>query len=88
MDGADFLVFGVSAVALVVALVQLLKALGLDGRWAPLAAIGLGLLFSGGNALAQLLPWFAQAWQVAIMGLVVGLAASGIYSGSKALRGK
>lgn len=88
MDGADFLVFGVSAVALVMALVQMLKGAGLSARWAPLASIGLGLLLSGGNALAQILPWFGQAWQVAIMGLVVGLAASGVYSGTKALRGK
>lgn len=65
------------AVPVVLGLVQVLKGAGLPHRFAPLAslALGVGALLLGG-----------LAWQPAIVqGVIVGLVASGMWSGSKAL---
>jgi Na+/proline symporter len=82
----DFeLVAGVSAVALIISLVQLAKqAQLLPSRWAGLVAVGLGLVFS--------LTWTAYhdapAFRGVITGLALGLSAAGLWStGKSAYRG-
>ncbi len=65
-------------VPIVVGVVQVLKVSGFPSRWAPLASLGLGVvgatLLIGGAFRADILQ-----------GLAVGLSASGLFSGVKAL---
>jgi hypothetical protein len=63
-------------VPLVIGLVSVVKSVGLDSRWAPAAslALGVGLIF--------LVPAATFALTV-LGGLVIGLAASGLYSTAK-----
>lgn len=80
MDPVDLqLVAGVAAVPLIVGLVQLLKGLGLNARWAGLAAIGLGLVASFGYFFFQ----DRAEFKAVVVGLAVGLAAAGLWSTTK-----
>ena len=67
----------IAVVPAIVALVQVAKNMGLDSRYAPLISLVLGvgasfLLSDGTYAI------------LVVQGVVLGLTASGIYSGSKA----
>lgn len=65
-------------VPIVIGIVSAMKELGLPGKFAAIVAIVIGLLGSwliGGTLLAIILG-----------GIVVGLSASGLYSGSVALK--
>jgi Ni/Fe-hydrogenase subunit HybB-like protein len=100
----EFLIFGIPAAALVVILVQVLKAVigrtvtgddglpiwksAIQGPVSILCALGIGLVLAGLNYIAQVIPGFAQIWEVIGMGLIAGLTAAGFYSGQKALRGQ
>jgi hypothetical protein len=80
------LVSGVSLVAVVPALVEILKRQGLPVRYAGLAAIALAtfLLTLAGLALGEPVTIAAVArWLVG--GVVYGLAAAGLYSQRNAL---
>lgn len=63
----------------VLAIVELLKSFGVTGKWAMLAAVvvAVGLFeaahFFGGSG----------AYQAAMQGLLVGLAAAGVYDAAK-----
>ena len=73
--------FGVAGVPLVLALVEVLKrAFDPPPRWTPLLslAVGIGLNLSLGMGLLHLAPGDAL-----LSGVVVGLAASGLYSGAR-----
>lgn len=72
---------GVSAVALIVGLVQVAKRLGLPSRFAPLLSLLLGI------ALVSLGLKGISAASI-FSGLIVGLSASGLWSGTKALSGR
>lgn len=66
-----------SLVPIIIALIQALKIAGLPARFAPIVAVVLGVI-----SCIYLLP---LALPVEILqGVVVGLAASGLYSGAKA----
>lgn len=68
------------AVPVVIGLVEVAKGLGLPPRIAPLASIALG---AGLAALSGL------TWQAALtQGILIGLAASGLWSGVRALGGR
>jgi len=83
---SDFLVFGVPAMVLVTLLVELLKKFNLvQGNWAIVASLGLGVLFSVLNYLIVLVPGFEIWYGVVIGGIMVGLMASGLYDGSSAV---
>lgn len=82
----ELVLFGVPAAVLIIVLVDLAKGYGLDSRWAPLAAIGLGILFAALGQLATQYPGFALWYEIVIVGLVTGLTAAGLYSGQKAVR--
>lgn len=64
----------------ILALVEIVKRLGVPGQFAPLVAVvvgaGLSLLVSGVSI------------ESAAQGLVLGLSASGLWSGTKAVVGK
>ena len=80
----DITWWGIPAVALVVAVVQWLKALGINSRYAGVVAVVLGI--AGGIA--------SQVWsdsplaQSIVTGLIVGLAAAGAWSTGKHLAGE
>ena len=63
------------AIPLVIGLVQVAKTLGMPSKYAPLTAIIAGMV---------LIALTGETWQASIaQGLLVGLAASGLYSGTK-----
>ena len=70
----------VAAIPVALELVQVIKALKLPSRFSPLASLAIGI------GLIALLP--ELSWQATVaQGLIVGLAASGLWSGSKAIAG-
>ena len=70
----------VGAVPVVVGLVQVAKSSGLPSRLAPLASLAVG---------AGLVALTGATWQETIArGAIVGLAASGLWSGGKAIGSK
>ena len=75
-----FELFGVGAVALTMALVEVTKKIGVPKRVSPVIAliIGLALGFIG----------FGFTSQGLIMGLATGTSAVGVYSGTKNVRQK
>ncbi len=81
----DFLVAGVSALGIVVALVAVLRQrLGWRGRRLVVAALIVGQMLSVGSWAAVHFPQYADLWQAIIAGLVLWLMAMGAWSGSKA----
>lgn len=66
-------------IAIIVGLVEVMKQSGLPKKASPLVAIGLGI--AGG--MIYLFPGDPRAG--VFMGLVMGLSASGLYSGSKSI---
>lgn len=82
----ELIVFGIPGVGLIIVLVELAKHYGLATRWAPLVAIGAGVLLAVLGHLAEIYPTLAEWYQVVVIGLVAGLTAAGLYSGQKALR--
>ena len=65
----------VAIVPIVLGLVQVAKSVGLPSQYAPILSIifGIGMVLLAG-----------AVWQVAIaQGIIIGLASSGLFSGSK-----
>lgn len=65
------------AIPVVLGVVSVFKAVGMDAKWAPVVSLVLGLalsFFAGGATMID----------VILGGLVVGLSASGLYSSTKA----
>jgi len=79
------LVAGVGAVPLIVGLVEVFKGQGLPSKRAPLAALILGLAF---GLLAASVEHSVTLLQGSVYGIIAGLAASGAYSGGKAVMAK
>lgn len=76
----EFAVFGIPAAVLIVAIVQLLKSqLNIEGKWAILAAVVIGIVLSVANYAAKVVPGFAAWYEVVVAGLMAGLVACGIY---------
>lgn len=63
-------------VPVVLGVVQVFKVSGLDSRWAPLVSLALGVL--GTYAISGF-----NSFDI-IQGLIAGLSASGLWSGTKA----
>lgn len=84
MEGTGELIwFGVAAVPVIIALVELVKrSFHLDSRWAALAAVIFGLL--GGAAVHLAHETDHTLAQALFGGLLAGLSAAGLYSGVKA----
>jgi len=70
-------VYGVALVPVIIGLVQLLKKSGLSKKYLPASAIILGLLFS----FFYLAP--DEPKKAFLLGIVLGLSAMGLYSGTK-----
>lgn len=82
------LVSAVPAAMVIMILTQVVKRLGVAAKFAPLTAIILGILYTMLAYIVRLYPGLTGAWQALGAGLTLGLTASGLYSGSKALVGR
>ena len=71
---------GTILLPVIIGLVAVAKEGGFPSRFAPLLAVALGLFFA----------WLAQGWSfnTVIVGIILGLASSGLWSSAKALVGK
>lgn len=83
----ELALFGVPAALVIVALVELLKGQGLPTRYAAPVALGLGVSFGVIAKIASTNPEFAGWAEAVLVGVLAGLSASGLYSGSRAVRG-
>ena len=70
-------VYDVALIPLIVAVVQMLKVVGLPVKFAALAAVGLGILLG----VVYIAP--QDILQGLLVGASVGLSASGLYSSTK-----
>ncbi len=73
------MVGGASAIAIVLGLVQVAKRLGLKEKYCPLLSTLLGLLISLGYHFYSYKTWY----EAVIFGLIIGLSAVGLYSGTR-----
>lgn len=79
---------GVGGVPVVVALVQLAKPFVSDERFWPVLAVALGVVW---NVIATVALGGSAPGEIAragVLGVVVGLAAGGLYSGGRTLAGR
>lgn len=65
-------------IPLIIGMVEIIKRAGLPVRFAPIVAVAIGLFFG--------IFYLDTLKEGIIVGLMVGLSASGLYSGSKNLR--
>lgn len=79
---------GLGGVPVVIALVQAVKPFVGDDRWWPLLAVGFGVAWNVGAALALGARDGGVLGQAALIGVVIGLAAAGLYSGSRTMMGR
>lgn len=83
------LVAGITAVPLIVGMVELIKRafprFNAD-RWGALTAAAVGIVLSCAYQVPSLDAPFAVWRDAVVVGIVLGLAASGLYSGVKAAR--
>lgn len=74
----DFSPLAIAAIPVALGLVQVIKQLGIPSKYAPATSIGIGII------LMVLVP--SLTWQATIVqGIIVGLSASGLWSGSKSV---
>ena len=64
-----------ASVPAILALVNLLKSIGLAGKWSAAAAVALAVVLN----LAAYLLADSGAWQAISSGILLGLAAAGLY---------
>jgi len=73
----DIEVYGVFIVPLIIGLVEAAKRVGFPDKWSPLLSVVLGLI----AGLTILFP--SDLGQGVIVGIALGLSATGLYSGTK-----
>jgi len=81
----DLLIAGLPASGVIVALVEGAKRAGLPTRWAPALAVALGLACGLLAHAAAVAPHLRIWYEAAGAGIVLGLSAAGLYSGTKTL---
>lgn len=77
MEFMDVEVFGVALVPIILGLVELFKRTGFPDKWSPVLSVILGLL-----AGVYLLDTGSLSEGI-VVGLALGLSATGLYSGTK-----
>ena len=90
MTVPELMIGAVPVLLLIIALVEVIKTVlsleDVDGkthRGVPLIGIVLGVLFTVGIHLSTLFPAFGEWYEMIVAGIVVGLAAIGLYSGTR-----
>jgi len=78
----DIEIYGISAVLLIIALVNLAKSAGFKSKYGGLLAVALGVLASVGYTFYQ----DTLTYEAIVTGLALGLSASGLYSTQKNIR--
>ncbi|MDP5274365.1 hypothetical protein [Chengkuizengella axinellae] len=73
----DFQVYDIAIVPIIVALVQLAKQIGLSVKYQPVLSLILGVV----TGIVYVAP--SDPKQAILVGIVMGLAASGLWSGAK-----
>lgn len=67
----------IGAIPVVLGLVEIVKQFGIESKWASLASIVIGI---------GVMSLIGDTWQIVVaQGILIGLAASGLYSGGKKL---
>ncbi len=85
----DFVVAGVPAGVLVVVVVEALKRLfRIEGNGAIALAVAVGVVVAVGAQAATVWPGFAVWWQTIVAGILLGLAACGLYDAGQAVKAK
>jgi small basic protein len=79
MDYNSILLYGIPVLALVIGLVRVAREMGLPSRFAPAAALGLGVLGGVAVAYQQGLDPVAGI----VIGIALGLMACGVYDQGK-----
>lgn len=78
----DLEIYGISAVLLIMGIVQLAKNVGFPSKYAGVLSVGMGVLASVGYTLFQ----ETEIFKTLVIGLALGLSASGLYSTQKNAR--
>jgi len=78
----------VLAVPLILGIVQAIKTVFKieDDRWKPVVSIGTGMVLALLGLVSQKIPSAGEWILTLLLGLILGLAASGLYSSAKAVR--
>jgi len=79
MDVAQYALYGVPAITLVMASVKVARETGLPSKYAPTTSIGLGVLSGIGIALQNGSSMVGGV----VAGIMIGVSASGIYDVAK-----
>lgn len=79
----EFSIAGLPASAVIVALVEGAKRLGLPARFAPALAVALGVTWCLLTFAASERPAWRGVLEAANTGIVLGLVAAGLYSSTK-----
>lgn len=73
----DFVTDNIALIPVVTGIVEVAKRFGLPTHWAPLVSLALGIV----SGFVYLYP--GEPAQAVLAGVVIGLSASGLYSGVK-----
>ena len=76
---SDLVIRGIPVIAIVIGLVEYAKSWGLDTKYAALLSMGLGVVASLTIQLAVVYPEISPWVEAVVMGLVVGMSATGLY---------
>ena len=84
LDFSSLLVGGIPLLLVIFGLVEMIKSLGLGGKWLTVCSLALGLVFGLCHQIAQAgLPTGFAAWfATVVFGLTLGLVTSGFYKWS------
>jgi len=78
--GVDMEIYGILIVPLILGLVEVAKRVGLPDKWSPILSVVLGLL----AGVLLLSP--EDIRRGVVVGLALGLSATGLYSGTKNIK--
>lgn len=84
-DVGSLAIGGVSLLVLVIGWVEFAKRLGLQGKASMVLAVVLGPVFAVTYYVMQVYPVIAPWVQYLVMGMAIGLGATGIYDVAKRL---
>ncbi|WP_128894448.1 hypothetical protein [Longirhabdus pacifica] len=73
----EFEAYGIALIPVIVGLVSIMTTFGLSKRYAPIVSIVLGII----AAIVYIAP--DDVKQAVLVGITIGLAASGLYSSTK-----